>query len=91
MKKQVVITQDELKPITKEVLAKSIVDISAALHQLRQSGLNRRAVVVLVRHITGLSSGTVNAVLDSLENLKHDYLLDKSFNRVQSHGTGVAR
>ena len=60
-------------PIPQPVLAQAIVDISAAAKKLAASGLNRRAIVLLVAHTSGTSQTAVKAVLDSLESLTRDY------------------
>lgn len=73
MAKQLVVKQDEEKPVTKEVLAKSIADIGIAMRHLRATGLNRTAILVLVKHRTNVPMGTIDAVIESLENLKRDY------------------
>jgi hypothetical protein len=60
-------------PITKEVLATSIVAISNAIEKLYASGLNRRAVVALIADDTKLGKGTIEAVLNSLLDLRKTY------------------
>lgn len=67
------VVQDEDSPVSKEVLAKSIADISSAFRHLRISGLNRKAIVILVAHSTKLGQNTVDAVIDAVEQLKRDY------------------
>lgn len=59
--------------VPREVLAQSIVKISEAATALRKSGLNRKAVIVLVAHSSGVPQREIKAVLDSLETLKQDY------------------
>lgn len=66
------VTQGE-EPVEKEVLAEAIVRIGAAAQALRQSGLNRRGVIVLLQAKTHLSRETITTVLDGLEDLKRDY------------------
>lgn len=73
-KKTVKVVQDEEKPIETSVLAKAIVDMSAAAKRLSQSGLNRKAITLLIAHDAGLGQGTVKAILDSLEHLQSTYL-----------------
>ena len=70
---KVTLKQDPQAPIAKEVLAKAIVDISAAFNALKKSGLNRRAVVVLVAQSSKQPQYVVSNVLDALETLKRDY------------------
>jgi hypothetical protein len=71
--KLVKVTQDEQKPVEKEVLATAIVSISDAVKKLYDSGLNRRAVVALLADSTKLGKGTIETVLDSLLDLRKTY------------------
>lgn len=71
---KVMIAQDADKPVETSVLAQAIVDISAAAKRLAQSGLNRKAVVILLAHQCGLGQGTVKTVLDGIEELQATYL-----------------
>jgi hypothetical protein len=71
---RVSVVQDAEKPVEVSVLAQSIVDISAAAKRLAQSGLSRKAVVILLAHHCGLGQGTVKAVLDGIEELQATYL-----------------
>lgn len=66
------IKQDD-PPIGKDVLASAIVRISESLERLRKSGVNRVAIVALVKDDTGIPKSTINQVLDSLEHLKRNY------------------
>lgn len=61
------------KPITKEVLATSILAISDTVKKLYSIGLNRRAVVALIADDTKLGKGTIEAVLDSLISFRNTY------------------
>lgn len=66
------IKQDD-PPIGKDVLASAIVRISESLERLRKSGVNRVAIVALVKDDIGIPKSTINQVLDSLEHLKRNY------------------
>lgn len=72
-KPEVVVTQDPDAPVPREVLALAIVRISAAIRQLATSGLNRKAIVLLVAESSHQSRTAVGAVLDALEDLRRDY------------------
>jgi hypothetical protein len=61
------------EPITKEVLAASIVQIGDTVKKLYDIGLNRRAVVALIADDTKLGKGTIEAVLDSLISFRNTY------------------
>jgi hypothetical protein len=64
--------------ITKEVLADAIVKISDAVKSLDKSGLNKRAIIALLADDTKLGKGTINTVLNSLEDLAKNYAKPKS-------------
>lgn len=75
------VIDDPEKPIEKKILAEAIVDVSKALKKLGASGLNRRAIIVLIydsipapkypRNKT--SKGEIGDILDALETLKDRY------------------
>lgn len=69
----VVVKQDEDTPIAKEVLADAIVKISSAVEALRRSGLNERAIIVLVSDKSKISKGVIETVLDGLADLRAAY------------------
>ena len=73
MKTKLAVKQEEGKEISKEVLAKSIIDIGAAFAKLKTSGLNERAIVTLVSASCGLGHGTVKAVLGALGDLRKNF------------------
>ena len=70
---KVVIKQDPIAPVEKEVLAQAIVRISECFIALRKNGLKKEAVIVLVARSSAQSMNTVKRVLDSLETLRQDY------------------
>jgi hypothetical protein len=72
--KKVIVKQDAEKPVEVEVLAQAIVEIGKAAKRLAASSLNRKAVVVLLSHQTGLGQGVVKAVLDGIADLESTYL-----------------
>lgn len=61
------------KPITKEVLATSILTISDVVKKLYNIGLNRRAVVALIADDTKLGKREIEAVLDSLISFRNTF------------------
>lgn len=69
----VTIAQDPENPVKREILAQSIVDISTSFNKLTRSGLNRRAIVVLIADDTKFSKGAIEAVLKSLDSLAQNY------------------
>ncbi len=68
---------EEIEPDAGErhlILAKVIEDVSLAMKKLLASGLNRRAVEVLVRDSAqGVGLSEIKLVLDALEGLKERY------------------
>ncbi len=57
----------------KEILALTIEQASEALRKLLNSGLNRKAIVILVQAETKLGMGAIEQVIDSLSNLSKTY------------------
>lgn len=64
-------------PETTEILADAIVRISDALTQLKESGLNRAAIVILIRSKTHLPKRDIEAVLDAQARLASWYCRKK--------------
>lgn len=58
---------------TEDTLPEAIRKISAATQRLTKLGLNRDAVVVLLRDATGLPKKTIMQVLDGLAELERSY------------------
>ncbi len=56
-------------PESTEILADSIVRISESLDQLSRSGLNHKAIVILIQASTKLSRRDIEAVLDAQKRL----------------------
>lgn len=54
-------------------LPEAIRKISAGLARLNSTGLNRKAVIVLLRHETGLGIGVIETVFDGLAELARKY------------------
>lgn len=70
----VVVKQDEEKPVSREVLADAIVKLADAAAALQKgSGLNRRAIVVLLHDASGVGKLEIRAVLDAMEDLKKNF------------------
>lgn len=64
------------KPVPAEILAESIVKISRATDRMLSSGLNRRALILLVWDLVPNDVGKreVAAVLDALPQLEKAFL-----------------
>jgi hypothetical protein len=75
MVKQVIVNNNE-NAIPVEVLAESIVKMSAAAQKLNSSGLTRRALVILIADIVpcNVRKHDIVAVLDALPKLADTYV-----------------
>lgn len=58
---------------TKGALADSIRKISSALEDLTDSGLNEKAIIILVQHKTKISQRVIREVIQGLRDLKKEY------------------
>ena len=76
-KVKVKVKQVEEKPVERNVLAQSIVDISRAAVALSRGGLNRRAIVALIHDGTSprVGKGTIRIVLESIRDLERDFCM----------------
>lgn len=61
------------KEISTDILSESIVRIGDAFLKLQQNGLNKKAIIVLIRDYTGLSKRDIESVIDSLSKLRGQY------------------
>lgn len=71
--KAIRVIQDEEKPVPKEVLAEAIVKIGAAADALKASGLNEKAIVILLSDATKVGKPDIRAVLNGLRQLRAWY------------------
>ena len=60
-------------PESKEILAEAIVRIGESFQKLQASGLNKRAIIILIQAETKLSQRDITLVLDALPRLKSWY------------------
>lgn len=60
-------------PETTEILAEAIVRIGDSVAKLNQSGLNHRAIVLLLQDSTKLPKRDIEAILTALPRLKGWY------------------
>jgi len=67
------VVQDQDQPIEKDILAQAIVDISESAKALTASGLNERAIVVLLHDHTGIPMGDIKMVLHGIGELRKAY------------------
>jgi hypothetical protein len=69
-----VIQADDVDPVPVEIIAQDIQRISEAMEKIDAGRLNRTAIIILVQANTGMPRSSINAVLNSLADLKHLYL-----------------
>jgi len=77
MEKQIKIVKDEFNPESTELLAKSIIQVSEASKSLLGSGLNQRALIVLLLDMIGagkITKSQIKLVLDNLPRLRAWYI-----------------
>jgi hypothetical protein len=77
MRKNIKIVKDPENPESVELLAKSIIQVSAGFEKLLKSGLTMKALVVLLQAGIGpdkISRGQIELVLESLPRLKAWYV-----------------
>lgn len=65
------------KEIPTEILASAIIEISQATKVLKQSRLNDRAIIVLLKDATGLPGSKIKQVLDGIVELEKIYIKAK--------------
>lgn len=63
-----------LDPTPAELIAEGITRISESMNDLLTAGLKRKTIITLVHASTGLPQRDIGAVIDSLEDLKADWL-----------------
>jgi len=71
------IKKDEINPESTELLAKSVVQVAEASKKLLNSGLTKRAIIVLLHDGIGVSKinkKQIELVLDNLPRLKGWYI-----------------
>lgn len=73
--KAINITGAEDVPV--EIVAEAIVRISAGVDKLLASGLNRRALLVLLKDASGVPMDQIGRVLNALPQLASTYTLPK--------------
>jgi len=72
-KKKIEVEQVEGEEVAAKVLANSIVSISDSAEKLLKSGLNRRAITVLIKDSSGVTLSDITKVLDAMKDLKKNY------------------
>lgn len=81
MSARIVMATDQKEPIGVEIIEGSIVSIAASMKRIDATRLSRKALLILISKDTGLGTGAVNAVLNSLSDLERTYLKPKKGNK----------
>lgn len=70
-------TKETVPPIQaapdQQTLAEAILKISDGIQALQRSGLNKKAILVLLANKTGIGQRTCEDVLDGIADLKRSY------------------
>jgi hypothetical protein len=69
----VTVKQNPEKPIEPQILAEAIVAIAGAARKLAASGLNKKAIIILLSASSGVVKRDCTIVLDHLEYLAKQY------------------
>lgn len=69
--------QIEVQSFSDEI-AEAVRTLSRTAQAMKQSGLKRRALLVLLNDLTGVTKTNITYVLDGLESLENYYLEDES-------------
>ena len=64
--------RDEVIRVNK--IADAVVEVSAAIKNLKNGKLNSKAILVLLAHSTGLPQRDIKKVLDGLDTLAKTYV-----------------
>lgn len=72
------VMQSPDKQVPTEILAQSIVNLSEGMKKIQDSILTERAILVLLKDLTGLPQKDIKAVLDGLAGLEKTYLKKKN-------------
>jgi len=73
MKTPIKVKKNADKPEPTEILAEAIVRIGSAMETLKRSGLNERAIIVLIHDLCKVPRRDIKLVIDSMKRLKGWY------------------
>lgn len=76
-KQAVKIVQDADNPQPVEVIEQAIIQIAKAMKTISETRLTRKAIVVLIHHQSKIARGTIEIILNNLEELENDWLKKK--------------
>lgn len=70
----ITVKHDEKNPEPTEVIAASIIEIATAVRKLQNGKLKPRVVYLLIKDMTSIPLGTIEAVLNAAQSLEKTYL-----------------
>lgn len=73
----VTIKKDEKNPEPMEIIANSIIEVSRGFQKFNDSKLNKRAILVLIKDLTGLPMGEIERVLNAAASLEKWFIKQK--------------
>lgn len=76
-KGDVIVKLNETTPESTEVIADAIIRVSRAAAAIQASGLNRRALIVLLKDQTSVPQYEITKILDALPELEAKYTIKK--------------
>jgi len=65
---------NEENPEPEELIASSIIQLAEGVEKLNKSRLNQRAILVLLKDMTGISMNQIDRILKAVGQLKTHYL-----------------
>lgn len=68
------IQKPNAEAVPDEVIAQSLVEISAGMKRMRDGKLSNKAWLVLLKHSTGETFETLENVIKGIDNLSRDYV-----------------
>lgn len=71
--KTITVKTNEANPESLELLAKSIIEVSAAFDKINKSSLSRKAIVLLLNNMTKVPMAHIEAILDAAPLLVKHY------------------
>jgi|GEM_PF-4753256 hypothetical protein len=77
MKKTKIVQRENADEIPVEIIADSIVEISAGIKKMRSGRLNDKAIVHLIHKSCNVAGHTILAVMNAMEELEKEYLKPK--------------
>ncbi len=76
--KKVTVMKDAENEIPAQVFEQAIVDIGKAMKAISATRLSRAAIVALIKDRTGIYKGTIELVLNNLDDLESNWLKPKA-------------